>query len=98
VLLLIKYLQELDIERLSNELIENLDYITDEKRTQLQNKALQIKGICKAAIGYRRKSQEDDVKRQRKQISQVEITKAATIATTNKQRMKEQHYRNPTPK
>jgi hypothetical protein len=53
--LLIKYLQELDIERLSNELIENLDYITDEEITQLQNKALQIKQICKAAIGYRKK-------------------------------------------
>ena len=98
MLLLIKYLQELDIERLSNELIENLDYITDEELAQLQNKVQQIKGICKAAIGYRRKSQEDEVKRQRKQIGQVEITKAAAIATTNKQRMKEQHYRNPTPK
>jgi hypothetical protein len=96
--LLIKYLQELDIERLSNELIENLDYITDEEIAQLQNKAQQIKGICKAAIGYRRKSQEDHVKRQRKQISQVEITKAAAITTTYKQRMKEQHYRGPTPK
>jgi hypothetical protein len=53
--LLIKYLQELDIERLSNELIENLDYITDEEITQLQNKALQIKQISKAAIGYRKK-------------------------------------------
>ena len=41
--MLIKYLQELDIERLSNELIENLDYITDEEITQLQNKALQIR-------------------------------------------------------
>jgi hypothetical protein len=85
-------------ERLSNELIENLDYITDEEIAQLQNKAQQIKGICKAAIGYRRKSQEDHVKRQRKQISQVEITKAAAITTTYKQRMKEQHYRGPTPK
>ena len=75
--MLIKYLQELDIERLSNELIENLDYITDEEIAQLQNKAQQIKGICKATIGYRRKSQEDYIKRQRKQISQVEITKAA---------------------
>ena len=95
--MLIKYLQELDIERLSNELIENLDYITDEEIAQLQN-TQQIKGICNAAIGYRRKSQENDVKRQRKQISQVEITKAAAIATTYKQRMKEQHFRNPTPK
>lgn len=96
--MLIKYLQQLDIERLSSELIENLDYITDEEIAQLQNKAQQIKGICNAAIGYRRKSQENDVKRQRKQISQVEITKAAAIATTYKQRMKEQHFRNPTPK
>ena len=96
--MLIKYLQELDIERLSNELIENPDYITDEEIAQLQNKAQQIRGICKAAIGYRKKSQEEDVKRQRKQISQVEITKAAAFATTNKQRMKEQHFRNPTPK
>jgi hypothetical protein len=96
--LLIKYLQELDIERLSNELIENLDYITDEEIAQLQNKAQQIKGICKATIGYRRKSQEDYIKRQRKQISQVEITKAAAISTTFKQHMKEQHYRGPTPK
>lgn len=96
--MLIKYLQQLDIERLSSELIENLDYITDEEIAQLQNKAQQIKGICNAAIGYGRKSQENDVKRQRKQISQVEITKAAAIATTYKQRMKEQHFRNPTPK
>ena len=94
--MLIKYFQELDIERLSNELIENLDYITDEEIAQLQNKAQQIKGICKATIGYRRKSQEDDVKRQRKQIRQVKITKAAAIATTYKQRMKEQYYRDPT--
>ena len=94
--MLIKYFQELDIERLSNELIENLDYITDEEIAQLQNKAQQIKGICKSAIGYRRKSQEDDVKRQRKQIRHVKITKAAAIATTYKQRMKEQHYRDPT--
>jgi hypothetical protein len=96
--LLIKYLQDLDIERLSNELIENLDYITDEEIAHLQNKAQQIKGICKAAIGYRRKSQKDHVKRQRKQISQVEIIKAASITTTYKQHMKEQHYRGPTPK
>ncbi|CAN5395534.1 hypothetical protein BH18THE2_BH18THE2_32200 [soil metagenome] len=86
--MLIKYLQELDIERLSNELIENLDYITDEEIGQLQNKAQQIKGICKAAIGHIRKSQEDDVKRQRKQIKQVEIVKAAAIVTTDKQSMK----------
>ena len=57
--MLIKYLQELDIERLSNELIENPDYITDEEIAQLQNKAQQIRGICKAAIGYRKKSQEE---------------------------------------
>ena len=63
--MLIKYLQELDIERLSNELIENLDYTTDEEITQLQNKAQQIKQICKAAIGYRRKNQEAHAKRQR---------------------------------
>jgi hypothetical protein len=75
--LLIKYLQELDIERFGNELIENLDRITDEEVIQLQNKAQQIKGICKAAIGYRRKSQEVHAKRQRKQIKQVEIVKAA---------------------
>jgi hypothetical protein len=86
--LLIKYLQELDIERLSNELIENLDYITDEEIIQLQNKAQQIKGICKAAIGYRRKSQEVHAKRQRKQSKQVEIVKAAGIAATDKQSMK----------
>ena len=96
--MLIKYLQELDIERLSNELIENLDYITDEEIAQLQYKAQQIKGICKAAIGYRRKRQEDDVRRQGKQISQVEIAKAATISTTYKKHMKEQHYRGATPK
>ncbi len=82
--MLIKYLQELDIERLSNELIENLDYTTDEEITQLQNKAQQIKQICKAAIGYRRKNQEAHAKRQRKQIRQVEIVKAAAIAATDK--------------
>ena len=87
-LLLIKYLQELDIERLSNELIENPDYITDEEIAQLQNKAQQIRGICKAAIGYRRKNQEANAERQRKQIKQVEIVKAAAIAATDKQSMK----------
>jgi hypothetical protein len=86
--LLIKYLQELEIERLGNELIENLDRITDEEIIQLQNKAQQIKGICKAATGYRRKSQEVQAKRQRKQIKQVEIVKAAAIAATDKQSMK----------
>lgn len=85
--MLIKYLQELDIERLSNELIENLDYITDEEITQLQNKALQIKQICKAAIGYRKKNEEAYAKIQRIQIRQVEIVKAAAIVTTDKQSM-----------
>lgn len=46
--------------------MENLDYITDEEIAQLQNKAQQIKGICKATIGYRRKSQEDYVKKTKK--------------------------------
>jgi hypothetical protein len=86
--LLIKYLQELEIERLGNELIENLDRRTDEEIIQLQNKAQQIKGICKAATEYRRKSQEVHAKRQRKQIKQVEIVKAAAIAATDKQSMK----------
>jgi hypothetical protein len=80
--MLIKYLQEFDVEKFDNELIENLDYITDEEIIQLQHKAQQIKGICKAAIRYRRKSQEADVRRrQKKQIKEVEIVRAAAIAT-----------------
>ena len=56
--MLTKYLQEFDVEKFANELIENLDYVTDEEITQLQYKAQRIKGICKAAIKYRKRSEE----------------------------------------
>ena len=62
--MLTKYLQEFDVEKFANELIENLDYVTDEEITQLQYKAQRIKGICKAAIKYRKRSEEADTKRQ----------------------------------
>ena len=45
--MLTKYLQEFDVEKFANELIENLDYVTDEEITQLQYKAQLIKGIVK---------------------------------------------------
>ena len=47
--MLTKHLQEFDVEKFANELMENLDYVTDEEITQLQYKAQRIKGICKAA-------------------------------------------------
>jgi hypothetical protein len=66
--MLTKYLQEFDVEKFANELIENLDYVTDEEITQLQYKAQRIKGICKAAIKYRKRSEEADTKRQKKRV------------------------------
>ena len=53
--MLTKYLQQFDVENFANELIENLDYVTDEEITQLQYKAQRIKGICKAAIKQKKK-------------------------------------------
>ena len=82
--MLTKYLQEFDVEKFANELIENLDYVTDEEISQLQYKAQRIKGICKAAIKYRKKSEEADTKRQKKRVKKVEITSAATILNTDK--------------
>lgn len=79
--MLIKYLQKFDVEKFGNELIVNLDYVTEEEITQLEHKAHQIKGICKAAIRYRRKSQ--DVNRKRKQIKEVEIATVAAIASAD---------------
>jgi hypothetical protein len=80
--LLIKYLQKFDVEEFSNELIENLDYITDDEIKQLQQKAQQIGGICRAAIKYRRKSQKSDIRRgQRKSVEEVEIISATAIAS-----------------
>ena len=64
--MLTRYLQEIDVEKFANELIENLDFVTDEEITQLQYKAQRIKGICKAAIKYRKRSEEADTKRQKK--------------------------------
>nr|MDQ4014063.1 hypothetical protein [Thermoproteota archaeon] len=66
--MLTKYLQEFDVEKFANELIENLDYVTDEEITQLQYKAQRIKGICKAAMKYRKRSEEADTKRQKKRV------------------------------
>ena len=82
--MLSKYLQEFDVEKFANELIENLDYVTDEEITQLQYKAQRIKGICKAAIKYRKRSEEADTKRQKKRVKKIEIASAATILNTDK--------------
>ena len=82
--MLTKYLQEFDVEKFANELIENLDYVTDEEITQLQYKAQRIKGICKAAIKYRKRGEEADTKRQKKRVKKIEISSAATILNTNK--------------
>ena len=80
--MLVKYLQKFDVEGFGNELIENLDYVTDDEIRQLQHKAQQIRGICRAAIKYRRKSQEADIRRrQRKSVKEVEIISATAIAT-----------------
>jgi hypothetical protein len=82
--MLTKYLQEFDVEKFANELIENLDYVTDEEITQLQYKAQRIKGICKAVIKYRKRSEEADTKRQKKRVKKIEIASAATILNTDK--------------
>jgi hypothetical protein len=82
--MLTKYLQEFDVENFANELIENLDYVTDEEITQLQYKAQRIKGICKAAMKYRKRSEEADTKRQKKRVKKIEIASAATILSTDK--------------
>lgn len=82
--MLTKYLQEFDVEKFANELIENLDYVTDEEITQLQYKAQRIRGICKAAIKYRKRSEEADTKRQKKRVKKIEIASAATILNTDK--------------
>jgi hypothetical protein len=82
--MLTKYLQEFDVEKFANELIENLDFVTDEEITQLQYKAQRIKGICKAAIKYRKRSEEANTKRQKKRVKKIEISSAATILNTNK--------------
>jgi hypothetical protein len=82
--MLTKYLQEFDVEKFANELIENLDYVTDEEITQLQYKAQRIKGICKAAIKYRKRGEEADTKRQKKRVKKIEIANAATILNTDK--------------
>lgn len=82
--MLTKYLQEFDVEKFANELIDNLDHVTDEEITQLQYRAQRIKGICKAAIKYRKRSEEADTKRQKKRIKKIEIASAATILNTDK--------------
>jgi hypothetical protein len=82
--MLTKYLQEFDVEKFASELIENLDYVTDEEITQLQYKAQRIKGICKAAMKYRKRSEEADTKRQKKRVKKIEIASAATILNTDK--------------
>ena len=82
--MLTKYLQEFDVEKFANELIENLDYVTDEEITQLQYKAQLIKGICKVAIKHRIRSEDADTKRQKKPVKKIEIANAATILNTDK--------------
>jgi|ERR671914_499204 hypothetical protein len=84
ITMLTKYLQEFDVEKFANELTENLDYVTDEEITQLQYKAQLIKGICKAAIKSRKRSEEADTKRQKKPVKKIEIASAATILNTDK--------------
>jgi hypothetical protein len=81
--MLTKYLREFNVDEFANELIENLDYITDEEITQLQYKAQRLKGICKAAIKYRKKS-EADARRQKRQLKKAEIESASTILNTDK--------------
>jgi hypothetical protein len=83
-IMLTKQLQEFDVEKFANELMENIDYVTDEEIIQLQYKAQQIKGICKAAIKYRRKSEEADTRRQKRRVKKVEIASAASIFSTDK--------------
>jgi hypothetical protein len=79
---LIKYLQKFNVESFGNELLENLDYVTDDEIRQLQQKAQQIRGICRASIKYRRKSQESDIRRgQRKSVEEIEIISATAIAS-----------------
>jgi hypothetical protein len=79
---LIKYLQKFNVESFGNELLENLDYVTDDEIRQLQQKAQQIRGICRATIKYRRKSQESDIRRgQRKSVEEIEIISATAIAS-----------------
>ncbi|MDQ4013114.1 MAG: hypothetical protein M3146_05235, partial [Thermoproteota archaeon] len=58
--------------------------VTDEEITQLQYKAQRIKGICKAAMKYRKRSEEADTKRQKKRVKKIEIASAATILNTDK--------------
>lgn len=82
--MLTKYLQEFDVEKFANELIENLDYVTDEEITQLQYKAQLIKGICKAAIKHRKGCKETDTRRQKKPVKKIEIASAAAILNTDK--------------
>ena len=82
--MLTKHLQEFDVEKFANELMENLDYVTDEEITQLQYKAHRIKGICKAAIKYRRKSEEANTRIQKRRAKKVEIASADSIFSTDK--------------
>jgi hypothetical protein len=73
-MLLIKDLQKFDAETFRDELIDNLNYISDQEVAELQFKAEQLKGILKAAIKYKRK-QENTI-RQKK----IEIMVASAIA------------------
>ena len=77
-MLLIEHLQEFDTEAFRNELINNIDYITDEKISELQYKAEQIKGMCKAATKYRKRQEEIYKKK-----IEVKITSAACYQYIN---------------
>lgn len=70
----IEHLQEFDTEAFRNELINDIDYITDEKILELQFKAEQIKGMCKAATKYRKRQEEIYKKK-----IEVKITSAALL-------------------
>jgi hypothetical protein len=82
--MLIKYLREFNVDEFANELIGNLDYMTDEEIMQLQYKAQQIKVICKVAIKYRKKSGDANARRQKRQLKKIEIASAVTLLNTDK--------------
>ena len=72
-MLLIKDLQKFDAETFRDELIDNLNHISDQEVAELQFKAEQLKGILKAAIKYKRKQENTREKK-------IEIMVASAIA------------------
>jgi hypothetical protein len=70
-MLLIKDLQKFDAETFRDDLIDNLNYISEV--AELQFKAEQLKAILKAAIKYKRKQENTREKK-------IEIMVASAIA------------------